>query len=82
MNRHNNPDSLDGAFLIFGSLGLVTGGDTGRLRWLLLGSLLVGLDFNIKTLEAIVVLPAFYCFISYWRTRAGANGLCIWFWRR
>ncbi len=60
MNRHNNPDSLMVFFLLLAAWAWLRAAETGRLRWLLLGSLLVGLDFNIKTLEAIVVLPAFY----------------------
>jgi 4-amino-4-deoxy-L-arabinose transferase-like glycosyltransferase len=34
--------------------------ETGRLRWLLLGAVVMGLGFNIKMLEAFLVLPAFY----------------------
>ena len=60
MNRHNNPDSLMVFFLLLAAWAWLRAAHTGRLRWLSLGSLLVGLDFNIKTLEAIVVLPAFY----------------------
>ncbi|MCA1731202.1 MAG: glycosyltransferase family 39 protein [Actinobacteria bacterium] len=34
--------------------------ESGRLRWLLMGAVVVGLGFNIKMLEAFLVLPAFY----------------------
>jgi 4-amino-4-deoxy-L-arabinose transferase-like glycosyltransferase len=33
--------------------------ETGRLRWLLLGFALIGLGYNIKMMEAFLVLPAF-----------------------
>ena len=32
----------------------------GRFRYLLLGALIVGLGFNIKMLQALMPLPAFY----------------------
>jgi len=32
--------------------------ERGKLRWLLLGAVLVGLGFNIKELQAYLVLPA------------------------
>ncbi len=34
--------------------------ETGRLRWLLLCTAIVGMGFNIKMLQAFLVLPAFY----------------------
>lgn len=60
MNRDNNPDSMMVLFLMLSAWAWLKAARTGRLRWLLLGSLLVGINFNIKTLEAIVILPAFY----------------------
>jgi 4-amino-4-deoxy-L-arabinose transferase-like glycosyltransferase len=38
----------------------VLAAETGRLRWLLVGAVVLGLGFNIKMLEAFLVLPAFY----------------------
>jgi 4-amino-4-deoxy-L-arabinose transferase-like glycosyltransferase len=34
--------------------------ESGRQRWLLVGAVVLGLGFNIKMLEAYLVLPAFY----------------------
>ena len=49
--------------------------ETGRLRWLLLCAVLVGLGFNVKMLEAYLVVPAFGLVYLLgapvaWRTRA------------
>jgi 4-amino-4-deoxy-L-arabinose transferase-like glycosyltransferase len=41
----------------------VLAAETGRLPWLLLGAVLIGLGFNIKMLEAFLVLPA--CYLLY-----------------
>ncbi len=34
--------------------------ERGSLRWLLLGAAVLGLGFNIKMMQAFLVLPAFY----------------------
>jgi len=57
-NRNNTVDSL----IVFGSLlaawAVVRATETGRLRWLLLGAVVVGLGFNVKMLQAYLVVPA------------------------
>lgn len=58
-SRNNTIDSLLVLTLLFATWALGIAVETGRLRWLLLSALLVGLGFNIKMLEAYVVLPAF-----------------------
>ncbi|GCE26750.1 dolichyl-phosphate-mannose--protein mannosyltransferase [Dictyobacter alpinus] len=62
MNRDNNLDSLLVLTLLLATWCLLLAVDTGKLRWLLLCALLVGLGFNIKTLEAYLVVPAFGLF--------------------
>src|SRR5262249_23576813 len=57
-SRNNTIDSLLILVLLFATWTLSLAAETGRLRWLLLSALLVGLGFNIKTLEAYVILPA------------------------
>jgi 4-amino-4-deoxy-L-arabinose transferase-like glycosyltransferase len=57
-SRNNTPDSLLVFFTLLAALAVSIAAETGRLRWLLLGALLVGLGFNIKMLEAYLVLPA------------------------
>lgn len=65
-NRNNTMDSL----LVFTSLlaawAVSLAAEAGRLRWLTLCAVLVGLGFNIKMLQAFLVLPAFYllCLIA------------------
>lgn len=59
-NRNNTIDSLLILALLLAAWAVSRAAKTGRLRWLLLGTLLVGLGFNIKMLQAFMVLPAFY----------------------
>ena len=58
-SRNNTIDSLLALVLLLAAWALSIAAETGRLRWLLLSALLVGLGFNIKMLEAYLVLPAF-----------------------
>lgn len=58
-SRNNTIDSLLILTLLFAAWALSIAAETGRVRWLLLSALLVGLGFNIKMLEAYVILPAF-----------------------
>lgn len=58
-SRNNTIDSLLILVLLCAAWALSIAAETGRVRWLLLSALLVGLGFNIKMLEAYVVLPAF-----------------------
>lgn len=74
MNRDNNPDSILVLTLLISAWAMLRAAETGRLRWLLFGSLMVGVAFNVKTLEAFIVLPAFYALYFFtakakWRTR-------------
>lgn len=73
-NRNNTMDSQ----LVFTSLlaawavSLAADAKPGRLRWLLLCAFFVGLGFNIKMLQAVMVLPAFYLLylfapIAWWK---------------
>ncbi|MFQ5399005.1 MAG: ArnT family glycosyltransferase [Anaerolineae bacterium] len=72
-NRNNTMDSQ----LLFTSLlaawAITLAAERGRLRWLLLSFFLVGVGFNIKMLQAFLVLPAFYLLylvappIAWWK---------------
>lgn len=59
-NRNNTMDSQ----LVFTSLlaawAVIKAAETGKLRWLIACAFLVGVGFNIKMLQAFLVLPAFY----------------------
>ena len=59
-NRNNNLESLLALTVLLAAWAFILAVETGRLRWLVVGALVVGVGFNIKMLEAFVVLPAFY----------------------
>jgi 4-amino-4-deoxy-L-arabinose transferase-like glycosyltransferase len=59
-NRHNNLEGLLVFAVLLATWAFILAAETGRLRWLVVGGLAIGLGFNIKMLEAFVVLPAFY----------------------
>jgi 4-amino-4-deoxy-L-arabinose transferase-like glycosyltransferase len=60
VDRNNTMDSTLVLTLLLAAWAFLKATDEGRLRWLLLGGVLVGLGFNIKMLQAYLVLPAFY----------------------
>ncbi len=56
--RNNTPDNLLVLVVLLATLVVSIAAETGRLRWLLLGALLIGIGFNTKMFEAYLVLPA------------------------
>lgn len=56
--RNNTVDTLLVLFILLAIAALLRWGETGRLRWLVLVGVLVGVGFNVKMLEAYLVLPA------------------------
>jgi len=58
-NRNNTIDSTLALVLLLGAWAVLRAAETGRLRWLLLCAVTVGIGFNIKMLEAYLVVPAF-----------------------
>ena len=73
-SRNNTIDSLLVLAVLLGAWAAARAAESGRLRWLLLAATLVGLGFNIKMLEAYLVVPAFglvYLLGAHtgWRTR-------------
>jgi len=58
-NRDNNMDSLVALSALLGAWAIAVAVETGRARPLLLCALVMGLGFNVKTLQAFLVLPAF-----------------------
>ena len=74
-SRNNIIDGILALFLLLGAWAVLIATETGRLRWLLLSAALVGLGFNVKMLEAYLVVPAFGLLYLLgapvaWRTRA------------
>jgi 4-amino-4-deoxy-L-arabinose transferase-like glycosyltransferase len=59
-DRSNNLESLLALTVLLAAWAFILAAETGRLRWLIVGALVVGVGFNVKMLEAFVVLPAFY----------------------
>ena len=57
-NRTNDVDSLLVLTVLCATWAIVVATETGRIRFLLLGAAIVGLGFNIKMLEAYLVVPA------------------------
>ncbi|GAC1614626.1 MAG: glycosyltransferase family 39 protein [Ktedonobacteraceae bacterium] len=58
-NRNVTIDSTLALTLLVGAWAVLRAAETGRLRWLLLTAVIVGVGFNIKMLEAYLVVPAF-----------------------
>jgi 4-amino-4-deoxy-L-arabinose transferase-like glycosyltransferase len=58
-NRNNTIDSTLALVLLLGAWAVLRAAETGKLRWLLLSAATVGIGFNIKMLEAYLVVPAF-----------------------
>lgn len=64
IDRSNLPDSCLLLVLLLAAAALLRATETGRWRWLLLSTALVGLAFNVKLTAAYLVLPTFY--LVYW----------------
>ncbi|MBV9454217.1 MAG: glycosyltransferase family 39 protein [Rubrobacter sp.] len=74
VERTNNADGLLTLTVLVAAWAVIRAVESGRLRWLLVGAVVVGLGFNMKMLEAYLVLPALYLFYlvassASWRRR-------------
>src|SRR5215467_7015226 len=58
-NRNNTIDSTLVLMMLLGAWAVLRAAESGKLRWLLLCAVFVGLGFNIKMLEAYLVVPAY-----------------------
>src|SRR5438874_4876370 len=58
-NRNVTIDSTLTLVLLLGAWTVLKAAETGRPRWLLLTAFIVGIGFNIKMLEAYLVVPAY-----------------------
>jgi 4-amino-4-deoxy-L-arabinose transferase-like glycosyltransferase len=61
-DRNNTIDGMLVFTLLLAAWTYIRAVESGKARYLFLGSFLVGLGFNIKMLEAFLPLPAFYGF--------------------
>ena len=57
--RNNTIDGTLVLTLLLAAWAIMLAAETGRWRWLLLSAGLVGLGFNVKMMEAYLVVPAF-----------------------
>ncbi len=62
VSRTNNVDAILVFFLMLGTLFLFKAVKRGKLGWLLLAFVMIGVGFNVKMLQAYMVLPAFVVF--------------------
>jgi 4-amino-4-deoxy-L-arabinose transferase-like glycosyltransferase len=60
VQRNNLMDALLILALLLAVWAFFIAAEKGSLRWLLLGAVVVGLGFNIKMLQAFLVVPALY----------------------
>jgi 4-amino-4-deoxy-L-arabinose transferase-like glycosyltransferase len=58
-NRNITIDSVLALTLLLGAWTVMRAAETGRLRWLLLTAVIMGIGFNIKMLEAYLAVPAY-----------------------
>src|SRR5258707_4679535 len=58
-NRNNTIDSTLVLVVLVGAWAVMKAAETGKLRWLLACAVCIGLGFNIKMMEAYLVVPAF-----------------------
>jgi 4-amino-4-deoxy-L-arabinose transferase-like glycosyltransferase len=84
--RNNTMDSVLVFTLLLATWAFIKATETRRLGYLLLGACLVGVGFNIKMLQAYLVLPALYALYllgsseRFWRkviNLAWASGLLV-----
>jgi len=71
VSRTNNFDTVVVMFVLLAAWAVMVAAERGSLKLLLLSVGLVGLGFNIKMLQAFMVLPAIY--LLYWLSPALAT---------
>ena len=75
ISKTNNTDSVLILFMLLSAWAMSVAADTGKLRYLVLSAVLLGVAYNAKTLEAFLILPALFAVYLFgtnlkWRTRA------------
>lgn len=60
VSRNNTIDNTLVMFLLFACLALSKAAEKGKLKYLILSMALVGVGFNVKMLQAYLVVPALY----------------------
>ncbi|GLV60241.1 hypothetical protein KDH_70610 [Dictyobacter sp. S3.2.2.5] len=57
-NRNNTIDGTLALVLLLAAWAVIRAAESGKLRWLLLSAVFVGVGFNVKMAEAYLVVPA------------------------
>lgn len=65
VDRTNNMDSILIFVLLLATWAFIRAVETGKWRHVLLGAALVGLGFNVKMLQAYLILPALFAFYFF-----------------
>jgi 4-amino-4-deoxy-L-arabinose transferase-like glycosyltransferase len=64
VTRTNNVDSILILTLVIAAWAVMKAVQKTQMRWLILSAAMIGIGFNVKMLEAFMILPAIYLF--YW----------------
>ncbi|MET1247423.1 glycosyltransferase family 39 protein [Sporolactobacillus sp. STCC-11] len=64
VTRTNNVDSILILTLVIAAWAVMKAVQKTQIRWLILSAAMIGIGFNVKMLEAFMILPAIYLF--YW----------------
>jgi 4-amino-4-deoxy-L-arabinose transferase-like glycosyltransferase len=75
-NRNNTIDGTLALILLLAAWAVFRACETGKLRWLLLGGVFVGLGFNTKMSEAYLIIPALGA--AYFLCGPRKIWTCIW----
>ncbi len=59
-NRNNTIDGTLALILLLAAWAVIRAAESGKLRWLLLSAVFVGLGFNTKMAEAYLIVPALF----------------------
>jgi 4-amino-4-deoxy-L-arabinose transferase-like glycosyltransferase len=70
VERNNTPDGTLIFTLLLATWGFIKATETRKLRFLLLGAVLIGIGFNIKMMQALLPLPALYA-LYFFGTQQG-----------
>ncbi|MGE5628774.1 MAG: glycosyltransferase family 39 protein [Solirubrobacterales bacterium] len=60
VSRNNTIDNILVMILLFACWALSIAAENGRLKWLIICMVLIGVGFNVKMLQAYMILPAVY----------------------
>lgn len=64
VSRTNNMDGILILTLVIAAWAVIKAAEQAKVRWLLLSACMIGIGFNVKMLEAFMIVPAIYLF--YW----------------